>query len=183
MAEYISFQKDVKVNGTSVMSVINSLKTGQDYREKVLAKYGIKNPLPTSWHLVDDYLKAFKEMANELGGHTVFSIGKAVPENAIFPPEIDSLQKALASIDVAYKMNHDRPTGIGYYKLVEFDDKKRTAVLECYNPYPSEFDRGIITTIVRKFKPKDSFKSDVLLDLTKESRLKGGDRCFFNIYW
>ena len=83
-------------------------------------------------------------------------IGKAIPENADFPPEVDNLEKALGPIDVAYPMNH-RGGETGHYKLVSYDEEKKEATMVCNNPYPSEFDRGIITTMLRKFKPLDSF--------------------------
>ena len=109
-------------------------------------------------------------------------IGKAIPEHAKFPPQIDSLQKALAAIDMAYHMNH-RNGEIGNYTLKEFDEKNRRAVMVCNNPYPSEFDRGIISTMLRRFKPSGSFKYDVTLDTTKETRMNGGERCTYLIQW
>jgi hypothetical protein len=33
-------------------------------------------------------------------------IGKSIPENAQFPPEINSIEAGLQAIDVAYHMNH-----------------------------------------------------------------------------
>lgn len=58
----------------------------------------------------------------------------------------------------------------------------KKAVMECKNPYPSDFDRGIIITMVRKF----SFKSSnilVELDESKPTRLNGADSCIFLITW
>jgi hypothetical protein len=59
----------------------------------------------------------------------MFLIGKAIPEKAVLPPEIDSLEKALHSINMAYRMNH-RGGEFGFYKLVSFDSAKRTATME-----------------------------------------------------
>jgi hypothetical protein len=83
---------------------------------------------------------------------------------------------------MAYKMNH-KGGDIGYYKLVSFDKKERTAIVECKNPYPSEFDRGIITTMVRKFKPADSLRNDVTLDTSKPTRIGGADSCTYKVTW
>jgi hypothetical protein len=47
------------------------------------------------------------------------------------------------------------------------------------NPYPSEFDRGIITSLSRRFKPH----CEVKLDPDKPSRTEGGDSCTYIIEW
>jgi hypothetical protein len=95
---------------------------------------------------------------------------------------IDNLQKALASIDTAYHLNH-RGGEIGHYALVEFNEHDRTAIMVCNNPYPSEFDRGIISAMTKKFVPASSVIYDVQLDPLHESRLKGGDSCRYVITW
>lgn len=51
-------------------------------------------------------------------------------------------------------MNH-RNGEIGYYKLISINLKANTAIMNCKNPYPCNFDRGIITTMARKFRPLD----------------------------
>jgi hypothetical protein len=40
--------------------------------------------------------------------------------------------------------------GIGSYGCRRVSD--RTLLAECKNPYPCEFDRGIVTTMARKFE-------------------------------
>jgi hypothetical protein len=182
MAQFIPFEKGIQVNGQTVLSVVNALSAGQDSRSKILEKYGISNPQPEKWYSQEKWLEAFQEISDKVGQNTLFAIGKAIPENAKFPPEIDNLEKALSAIDMAYHMNHTKGD-IGYYKLTSFNSATRIATMECKNPYPSEFDRGIITTMLRKFKPKDSLKNDVVLDLSKPSRLKGDDSCTYKITW
>jgi len=50
----------------------------------------------------------------------LFAIGKAIPESAIFPPEIQGLEMGLSAIDIAYHMNH-RGGEIGHYNLILYD--------------------------------------------------------------
>jgi len=182
MAQFIHFAPGVEVNGETVLSVINALNMGQDFRREVLKRNGINDPQPGQWYSQESWLKGFREIASKLGDNTLYRIGTAIPENAQFPPDVDNLEKALAIIDVAYNMNH-RNGEIGYYKLLSFNAQERKAVMECKNPYPSEFDRGIITTMLRKFKPADSMKYEVILDTTKETRQKGGDSCTYLVTW
>lgn len=182
MAQFISFDKEVTVKGATVLAVVNALPTGQKLREDILSKHGISDIDPDKWYKQQDWLDGFKEIYDKLGDKTLYTIGRAIPDNAEFPPEIKDLHAALNSIDVAYKMNH---TGgeIGYYKLLEFDKETHHAVFECSNPYPSEFDRGIIMAMLRKFKPSTSYKYDVVIDRKKESRLRGGNKDTFIVSW
>lgn len=181
MAQFIAFEKGVEVNGQTILSLVNAIPTGQERRLQILKKHGI-NPEPNSWYSQQGWLDAFKDIATDIGEHTLFMIGKAIPENAQFPPEINDLKIALMAIDQAYHMNH-RKGEIGHYTLTEFDEKAKKAVIVCNNPYPSEFDRGIIATMVRRFKPKGSLNTAVTLDGSKESRKKGGESCTYNITW
>ncbi len=181
MAQFIAFDPNVEVNGETILSVVNAIAVGQEGRLAILKKHRI-NPEDGKWYKQQLWLNAFKEISEELGDHTLFMIGKAIPEHAEFPPQIDNLQKALAAIDMAYHMNH-RNGEIGRYTLTEYDDKKRKAVMVCSNPYPSEFDRGIISTMMRRFKPSDSFKYDVTLDTSKETRMNGAESCTYMVQW
>ena len=182
MAQFVPFQDGVEVNGQTVLSIVNALEAGRSTRLKIMEKHGIVDPQFAGWYSQKAWLDAFREISEELGIHTLFAIGEAIPENAIFPPEINDLNKALASIDVAYHLNH-RGGEIGHYTLTDFASDKRKAVMVCNNPYPSEFDRGIISTMVRKFVPQKSFIYDVQLDTSKETRLKGADSCTYIITW
>lgn len=182
MAQFIAYDPGVKVNGQTILSVVNAMEYGREGRLELLKKHGLTDIQPEEWYEQQKWLNAFRDIYNSLGEKTLFIIGKAIPENAKFPPEIDSLEKALKAIDIAYHMNHTKGE-IGTYKVTEFDAKKRRAVMVCNTPYPSDFDRGIITTMTGRFRPKDSVKYDVVLDNTKETRLKGAQTCTYIITW
>lgn len=164
------------------MAVVYALEIGQDTRLEILAKHGIIEPRGDAWYPQKAWLDAFQEIAEEIGNHTLFSIGKAIPEHAELPPQIDTLEKALMAIDMGYHLNH-RGGEIGHYTLTSFDPESQTAVMVCNNPYPSEFDRGIITAFLRRFRPADSLKSDVILDYNQPTRLKGADSCTYKLAW
>lgn len=180
MAEYKSFSKDAIVSGDPVTGLVTALSTGQDTRLQILKKHGI-DPKPGEWYPQQAWLDAFKEIASNIGNHTVFMIGKTIAEKAEFPP-IDGIETALNVFDQAYKMNN-KGGECGEYTLTKFDGANKTAVMVCRTPYPSEFDRGLLTAIVRKFRPQGSLKADVTLDTSKETRTKGAESCTFNIAW
>ena len=194
MAQFVSFYPDVEVDGGTVLAFLNSMKRGQETRQAILAKHNIIAQ-EGLWYSQQAWLNAFKEVADTLGEMNLFLMGVAIIESAKFPP-MRGLEDALRSIDIAYHMNHRlhgeimfNPNtgaileGIGHYTLVAFDEKNRQAVYNCNNPYPSKFDEGIITEIVRRFKPADSTKHEVKLDISKERRSQGADSCTYVITW
>lgn len=177
MAQYEPFAPSVEVNGETVLTTVNSFpEFMRDMALKMLEEKGIVNPQQGEWYSQKAWLDSFKEIAEKYGSNTLFEIGKGIPSNAKFPPEINSIEKALASIDVAYHMNH-RNGDIGFYKLVSHDAANKTLIMQCKNPYPCDFDRGIITTMARKFKTG----VQVALDKNKPSRKDGADDSWYRV--
>jgi len=77
-------------------------------------------------------------------------------------------------------MNH--PNGsIGNYTYEKIDDKNVRIV--CTNPYPDEFDKGIIISMSRKFKPAGIISVKVNIDESKPTRSKAGDSTTFLVSW
>lgn len=183
MAEYIPFDENVEVNGQTVLSVVNGVnEMFFANMQQILSSNGINSPKSGEWYSQKDWLLSFKEIGNIIGNYTLFAIGKSIFENADFPEEINGLKSALESIDVAYNQNH-RGGEIGYYKLVSFDEKRNEAKMECKTPYPCSFDRGIISSIVRRFAPTNSVNQEVELDEEKNNKNTGADSSWYNISW
>jgi hypothetical protein len=155
---------------------------GKEERIEILEKHGLANLDENAWYDLQKWLDAFKELSESVWASTLFIIGKEIPSKAKFPPDIDSIEKALYSINIAYHMNHTEGD-IGSYDVTMFDAAQRKAVMVCRNPYPSDFDRGILAAIVERFKPQDSTSVEVRLDLSKGSRVNGNDSCTYLISW
>ena len=182
MAQFIAYDPNVKVIGALITTVVDALDIGKERRIEILKKHGLGNVKPDEWYSQQKWLDVFKEISQEIGDKTLYLIGKKVPSNAKLPPDIDTLEKGLYAIDMGYKMNHSAGE-IGRYEVVSFDGAKRSAVVKVTAPYPSEFDRGIIMAFLTRFKPKDSFLYDVILDTAKESRINGADSCTYLVKW
>ena len=181
MAQFVPFDANVEVAGQAVTSFIEAIPIGREARMEILKKHGV-DPISNDWVSQEATLKAYREVAETLGENTLFMIGKAIPDLAEFPPEVDNLEKAFRSLDMAYHMNH-RGGEIGNYNLTHFDEQGRTATMVCHNPYPTSMDRGIITALLRKFKPRGSFRENVELDPNQESRSNGQESCTYKISW
>jgi hypothetical protein len=181
MAQFVARDRNVLVNGETVFSVVDGMGTSRARALQILASVGIPDPKPGAWYPQQAWLDAFKLIAAGMGGTTLYNIGLKIPENARFPPELDSLAKALPAIDIAYHMNH-RGGEIGHYKFIRTGD--RAAKMVCDNPYPCDFDRGIIAAFCVRFKPEGSDSPARLThDTSSPCRKTGADSCTYLVSW
>ncbi|MFH1380703.1 MAG: hypothetical protein ABIH57_00835, partial [Candidatus Omnitrophota bacterium] len=172
MTQFDAFVSGVEVNGQTILSVVEGMGEFRVLALDILRQNGIDNPQPLKWYSQQDWLNAFKVIHEKLGQYTLQQIGMKIPENADWPPEINDIESALASIDVAYHMNHringrvmfnpvngTMEEGIGHYGYEKVSERKIKMV--CDNPYPCDFDKGIILAVAKKFKPKDAINVNV----------------------
>ncbi len=80
---------------------------------------------------------------------------------------------------MAYHLNHQGGE-IGHYQFSKTGPKQ--VVMTCRNPYPCEFDRGIILAIARQFQPVGAVVR-VQHDAAKPCRTKQGDSCTYLVSW
>jgi hypothetical protein len=180
MAQFKAFDTKVEVVGEGVFSLLAALSWNQTLAKEILARHGIINPQAGKWYPQQAILDTYREIAETMGVHTLYQIGAKIPENAIFPAEIDSVEKALASLDIGYHLNH-RGGEIGYYRLDKMESNR--AVLVCYNPYPCDFDQGIIVGTVRRFAGGTTVLVNERHDESKGCRKLGGASCTYIVEW
>jgi len=178
MAQFQAYSAAVEVNGQTVLSIVKGMGAFADTGLATLARHGIKSPNPMGWYSQSQWLAAFEEIAQSIGPRTLFQIGQSIPGNAKFPPGINSIEKALGSIDAAYHLNH-RGGEIGHYAFKQTGPK--AGVMECRNPYPCDFDHGLIEAMARRFGAASAPK--VIHDASKPCRKKKGESCTFLISW
>jgi hypothetical protein len=169
----------VEVNGETVLSVLAGMGAASTRAHRVLTTHGIPDPKPGQWYPQQAWLNAFKELSDTLGPNTLYQIGMKIPEQAKFPPQIQTIEQALAAINMAYQMNH-RGGEIGSYEFKPAGNAGGKMV--CRNPYPSDFDRGIIQAMANRFKPQGKTVT-VELDGTQPTRKNGAESCTFNVKW
>jgi len=179
MAQFKAFSANVEVNGETVLSVVDGMGAMKTMAVSILEGAGIKSPKPGQWYKQQSWLNAFKKISDSVGPNTLSQIGQKIPENAQFPPDFDTVEKALAAIDVAYHMNH-RGGEIGHYTYKA--EGPRRATMECANPYPCDFDRGIITAMARRFAPTGGAVR-VTHDDAKPCRKQSGESCTYHVSW
>ena len=193
MAQFEAFNKKAEVSGKAVLSIAYGLGAMQSVGFSILAEHGIINPKIDSWYPQQKWLNAFKHIADKVGANSLYKIGLSIPDHAEFPTDIENINDALASIDIAYHLNHrlddkilyDPDTGkmsegIGHYHYKKINDRKVEII--CDNPYPCDFDKGLIVAMARKFKPRGS-NIKVEHGESKSCRKKGNNECTYTISW
>jgi hypothetical protein len=180
MAQFTAFSPAVEVNGETVLSVVAGMGSFSRKALEILAAEGIQSPAAGNWYSQTAWLRAFRTIADGIGENTLYRIGTTIPENANFPPEINDLVKAMESIDVAYHMNH-RGGEIGNYAWRSTSD--HSGAMTCHNPYPCDFDRGIIDAMSKRFRPQSGGNLRVAHASTGPCRKRGDDDCTYTVAW
>lgn len=182
MAQYIAFSPKVEVSTNLVPSIMAANPQQEQKVRNIFARNGIENIQTSGWFAQQNFLNSYKEVGKNLGPHMLFNIGKSLFESLSFPDEIVLLEDALRSLDDILQQNH-REGQNGYYRLLNFDRRKKEASIECKNPYPCYLDRGILTGLSRKFKPQDATLINVQLDTNQPHRLIGAESSIYSILW
>jgi hypothetical protein len=166
----MSVDTRVETNGATVRNIIEGCGVFQSRVTKLLAEKGITDIKMDGWYPLHVVLDIIQELAKSVGPNILSEIGKTVPKNSIFPPEIDSFEKVLVALDFAYKANH-RNGNIGKYEVIQLEPKKYH--VKCDNPYPANFNLGLLRGLSRKF-------STLVRIEQLESNLPGGE---FIVKW
>jgi len=189
MAEFIAFRPDVEIYGAVALSIVEGMGEFRSLGYTILARHGVLSPQPDRWYPQQQWLDAFRTIAEKIGPRTLFAIGKKILDAVEWPPGLDTIEKGLASIDLNYHLRHridgvplwnpetgEMREGIGHYRFSGIV-AEGTAMMVCENPYPSEFDRGIITAMGRRYLPQ----LEVTLDPDRPTRQTGANSCTFQI--
>ncbi|HYO54252.1 hypothetical protein [Archangium sp.] len=175
-----TFSSHVEVYGKSVQALVNAMEFLKLKAQRVLATHGIEQLEPEKWYPMPRVIASFEDILEQVGPHTTRAIGRAVPKNAVFPPGIDSFGLSMNSLDQAYRMNHRGTGDIGSYRYQPEGD--HNARMVCDNPYPCEFDQGIMEALYDRFPPRNSIRLRIDHD-PSGCREKGARSCTYYLKW
>jgi hypothetical protein len=178
--EFACSDPSILVAGPVVQTFLSALGPYQGRGEKVVKRTFRVDEVrtdPGSAYPLPAYLTVLQEFQHQFGDGFLQRMGTLIFEKVPFPPDIDGIEKALASIHTAYLMNHANADGkIGGY---HWTAQGRAGVLRCDNPYPCSFDLGIVTAIARRFRPDAR-----VTHLAPEScRHHGAESCSYQVEW
>jgi hypothetical protein len=197
--QFKAFEPGIEASGVCVGAFVEACKLFPSVVLRKLARHGVgrmsaTNEIevdPNGWYSQQGWLTAFEEIANGVGPRVCFQIGRNVPRFATFPPTITDIYSGVASVDVAYHLNHRKAgrvmfdpatgrktVGIGNYGFQPAAGERKITCV-CENPYPCDFDRGILTEIASKFERTARVNHDEQAGCRKT----GGNSCTYIVTW
>ena len=179
METFKALAPGVEASGAAVLAVVAELNDLRSVGLRILARHGIEDPVPEGWYPQQAWLDTFREIATHTGRAPLRAIGRRIPETAIWPFGKGDLHAALESIDVAYHANH-RGGEIGHYKYTATGERSGEVV--CTDPYPCDFDLGIVERTSAKFAPPGVTPVIRHAD-PQRCRFHGGPSCTYLVDW
>lgn len=175
------FDGGAEAKGQTIMSIVagaGEVSTVFEQKaEEILADNGIERLSPEEWYSLRDYLSALDDIDEEIGTDTITAIGEHIPEEAEWPPGVDSVAGGLESIAGAYEMNHRGD--VGSYEVEAIDDS--SARVTCRNPYSCALDTGIVRGTAEKFSSPVAIVE--VEEVGTQCRGEGGDACTYRVSW
>ncbi|QRV17278.1 4-vinyl reductase [Haloterrigena salifodinae] len=172
--------EDSEVIGRSPLSYIAAGESVSSFVGKQiankLAEYGLEDIEPDEWYPLEIPLAMLYDMNEEYGDVRMRNMGQNVPQHVEFPPELSEVDNALRAIDTAYHQNH-RGSEIGSYEFQQ--DGESAGVMTCENPYPCEFDKGLIRGVAKKFANNPVEVEEI----GDQCRSDGGQHCEYRVEW
>jgi hypothetical protein len=197
--QFKPLEPGIEVGGASLRAIVDGFSKYPSVAMKYLTKFGlIKSSAgkpsdidPEGWYSQDAWLAAYEAIAKEVGFNSLYTIGKAIVEVTEIPKHVNDIHAGLSSLDIIYHLNHRKNgkvmfnpetgemlSGIGNYKYQPVQNEK-CIVFTCDNPYPCDFDRGLITGLAGRFEPQSSTRHDN----EAQCRKKGANSCTYIVRW
>jgi hypothetical protein len=196
--QFKPFEPGIEAYGASIDAVVEAFRLFPSVALKQLVTYGIGTIKGRdividreAWYPQTSWLSAYESIAKTVGPRALTQIGQQVPKHAPFPPSINDIHTAVASLNIAYHMNHRKrgkvmfdaetgtlTSGIGSYGYTSVP-RERKIVSVCENPYPCDFDRGILTALATRFERMARVTHDDDLPCRRNS----ADSCTYVITW
>jgi hypothetical protein len=142
----------------------------------ILKELNIDAEDPEAWYKLDSAIQFYQRVREEFGPNTVYNLGKMFGDLYELPPEIDTLEKFLHSLDTMYQATH-RNGYAGSYEVVSHDPENREYVLRSHTPYPYELIKGLLSSVGRDLGDVVRVK-DVP---NKPSQAKGDEESWFSV--
>jgi hypothetical protein len=197
--QFKPFEPGIEVRGIGLQWVVGGFRILPEMGLRYLARYGLttrgadgKPVLDVEgWYSQEAWLACFEAIDRQVGPSVMTDIGRYVGENAPTPPGLRDVDSSLRSLDVTYHMFHRKRgvpmfdeesgrmlEGIGHYGYERRAGKCEITCV-CENPYPCNFDLGIVQGFVARFDPRAHVEH---LDRAP-CRKHRGESCTYVVTW
>lgn len=187
--------QSLEVNRDAVQVVVDGFRGFTLLANRILIDEGVGNDdgegnldlPPGAWLNLYRYLRALRRIEEEVGASVLQSAGQTIPKHARFPPTVVDIYSALASLDVAYHMNHRKDGRVLFdpahgvigdyignylYRRTKGDSKVE---LVSDTPYACPYDLGIVQGLAQRYQPTAKVAHG------PGCRSKGGQNCTYVI--
>ncbi|MBN2134754.1 MAG: hypothetical protein JW737_03405 [Acidobacteria bacterium] len=172
--EFKSKNPDVKVSGGAILAFLDALNN-RELGLKYLEKHGILNIEAKKFYSQQAFLLTQKDLAETMGvAIALEATGANIPLE--LPPE-----KAKTVFEIFENwQKHYMDNNIGdtesYFRIIERGENY--LLLETNNPYPCDFDRGLIKAFAHFVQPEAK-----VVKWGSKCRSHGDDACTYHISW
>jgi hypothetical protein len=172
-----AFSPDAEVSGSNIKMYISSMGAFTLIGKTILRSCGIEEePKANCWYNHQMFLNAVREIEAKTGPNTIALIGSRVAENAIFPPDVNSMEKALENLGEAYQVNH-RGDNKSFKRSLKIADHTYKVIAE--TPYPCDLDAGYLMGLANRY----GINAIITHDDSQPCRKHGAESCTYNIVW
>jgi len=179
MDKFTAFDTEAEVMGTPVLAFQAAVELLEGDPTEALEIHGLLDISADDWVSQQDYLNMLRYFSEHNSNSlSLVAVGMKIPEKIAWPDTISALSEAFKVFEKIYQRAH-RNGEVGNYSMKEIGPHHIQVIAD--NPYPSDFDYGIIVGISRKFSPEGV--NAMVTRADSPSRLQGDDYCVFDIIW
>lgn len=181
---YAAFDPKCQVKGSAMTGFLENIR-----RESILPyleKHGLTDIDPEAWYPHQPFLDLMTDLAhNREAMFDLVAVGMRMAENAPFPPEVDSIEKALLGFSEAHYVVY-RGGDSGIVTAEKLSD--RHIRLAFRTPQTDESGYGVTYGVARRFATNED---DLVVEATVEGSPIGGMRVpvkdgpplILDVYW
>lgn len=167
---------ELETRGGNILALLAALGLYRSLGERLLADRGIADVREDGWYSLQCFVAVLEEIERRVGPHTMFQIGRQIPEFVRLPERVRGFEEVCAAFDKAFDLNHrgGDAGGIGYSVT-----GSRSAVIVTTTPYPCDFDRGVIQGFFQRFQES---RVSVERDPSRPCKSEGGLSCTYRVH-
>ena len=157
--DFVCNDPNATVRAANVRATIDAFKLVPLMATRIIKKHNLNlvDLRPEKFVLVQSWLNALQEIQNEVGQDKLRAVGRAIVENADFPPHFVDAETMLMASNEIYQLNHRGD--VGRYVVTRMVDNRIR--VRCETPYPRMFEWGVIEGMTKNSKYKHPGKFDV----------------------
>ena len=168
---------NAETTGDSILSFMECAK--MEALLPFMKRHGLDNVQRGEWYPLQKWLDVQRDISEEGGGSfDLLAIGMAIPQSAIFPPEISTVEAVVQGWDFSYQMNH-RGGDVGKYVVTKISNGFK---IVDSTPYPTDISFGVMRGFVKRFRV-DNTNYITKYDTSAPSKKYGKETSTFLLTW